>query len=640
MTTTRVVFVSTPAEAGPRRSDTTYVVLDTAWTPDRGSRADLQPVRPLVSAVVRRVDLFHAALDELDRWGARAGLVDGLVVDGVAWWFRVRPFLVDYLHERMLWSHVVAGLDKADLLEIRVPGGEVPLVDVLRSRAAAGGPAVVVAEGTTERDGGPLERVPFGARLLGRVRWWRQRDERRARLARQEHNVLLEDRVARLRDVPGAVLAITQPRIHQTVRTATGERRVDPQLAPILAGLEDVGFPVITIGLELDHRGERDWSMIRDDPTLLPQSLLGTRWNLAEDRDLPAAGVAEALEGASAVPCVVEGTDLAPALSRELDRYGGAWLTNQRLLARRVVRMIEELRPAGMLLNHEGIRTPWLAAAGRALLPVFAVQHGLIYPRHAVYSHPRHPNLPYPARTFTYGEYERRVLLEFGGYRPEEVVVAGSPRGAHPAAVDPAVRRQTRVAVCRRLGIDETARILVVSTAHTAIFRRYHLAHMLAELLAGPLPGVHVVFKLHPGETDEGPYRALVEGLARAAGHEPPPVTVVREIDLYELLAAADAHLGLHSTVLTDAVLAGTPNLLSTAEAYGDLLGYVDAGVATPIASAADLRLAMENPPRADPAARRAFLDDQFASGDAAANVALGIREALVSGASSGTEGT
>ena len=103
--------------------------------------------------------------------------------------------------------------------------------------------------------------------------------------------------------------------------------------------------------------------------------------------------------------------------------------------------------------------------------------------------------------------------------------------------------------------------------------------------------------KLHPSEKDEGPYRAIIEGLAAAGGFAPPPVTVVQTIDLYRLLAAADAHLGIHSTLLTEAVATGTPNLLATGLAGADLLGYVDAGVAVPVRTGADMLAVLDRPP-------------------------------------------
>ena len=48
--------------------------------------------------------------------------------------------------------------------------------------------------------------------------------------------------------------------------------------------------------------------------------------------------------------------------------------------------------------------------------------------------------------------------------------------------------------------------------------RRFHYPIALAQLFDAPLERVHVVVKLHPSEKDEGPYRAIIEGLAAAGG--------------------------------------------------------------------------------------------------------------------------
>jgi len=163
--------------------------------------------------------------------------------------------------------------------------------------------------------------------------------------------------------------------------------------------------------------------------------------------------------------------------------------------------------------------------------------------------------------------------------------------------------------------------VLVISTANHPLMWRFHQADMLRRVLNGPMPDVHLVFKLHPGETDEGPYRGLVEDAARGSGYSPPPVTIVRDIDLYRLLAGADAHLGIFSTVLTDAVVVGVPNLIVAGQAAGDLLGYVEAGVARPVRDSDELRAALDHPIPPDPARRRAFLDRHFRQGDAGTRI-------------------
>ena len=78
---------------------------------------------------------------------------------------------------------------------------------------------------------------------------------------------------------------------------------------------------------------------------------------------------------------------------------------------------------------------------------------------------------------------------------------------------------------------------------------------------------------------------------------------------------SADAHLGIHSTVLTEAVATGTRNLLADTLASSDLLGYVEAGVAMPVRNGADFLAALDAPDGITPEARSAFLARHFERG-------------------------
>jgi len=93
------------------------------------------------------------------------------------------------------------------------------------------------------------------------------------------------------------------------------------------------------------------------------------------------------------------------------------------------------------------------------------------------------------------------------------------------------------------------------------------------------------------------------------------------------LLRAADAHLGYQSTVLTDAVVAGTPNLIADVAPGFDLLGYVVAGVARPVRSPAELVDAATAAAPIDPAARAAFLAEHLEPGDAVDRILERVRE-------------
>jgi hypothetical protein len=153
----------------------------------------------------------------------------------------------------------------------------------------------------------------------------------------------------------------------------------------------------------------------------------------------------------------------------------------------------------------------------------------------------------------------------------------------------------------------------------------------MARLLDGPLPGVHVVVKLHPEEAGGEQYERLVAGLARAGGYPATPVSIVRDMDLYRLLRSADAHLGLYSTVLTDAVLTGTPNMVAVGQAYADTIGYVDAGVARPVRSVDEVRAFMTDPRAATEGDRERFLDQHYRRGDATSRIAEAITDRIAS---------
>jgi hypothetical protein len=257
-----------------------------------------------------------------------------------------------------------------------------------------------------------------------------------------------------------------------------------------------------------------------------------------------------------------------------------------------------------------------------------AVQHGVIYPNNPDYYRPAHAGLVRPDVTCVYGPYERDILIEGGRYSPEAVAVTGSPR-VHPDDAPAAATPEERADVRRELGVADGDRLLVMSAARNPIGDEIHAVSMAARLLGGPLPGIHVVVKLHPEEQSGEHYERLLGDLARAGGYPPPPISVVRDVDLYRLLRAADAHLGLYSTVLTDAVLTATPNMIAVGQAYADTIGYVPAGVAVPVATVDDVRAFMADPRPASREARARFVEQHYRGGDPISRIAAAITDRI-----------
>ena len=569
---TRLTFVASAADAPPPVPGGVSVVLDAAWTPGPGERPDVVSIRPGFAAAVEAHDLYNDSLHLLDRWAADAGIADRLVVEGVTYWFRVREPLWHWLHERLIWRYALAAIEGDEPFEsVAAPADEAALIDVARAlgrpveiageqpetepAAATPTPAAQPMTSTTP----PIE--PLRAVMRGVVRRILPKPESAASIERQRREALLDERLTRLAALPSPrIVVLTLPGSYQRIGAGADVDRRDPNLGSVIPKLREAGFEPIVIGIGMGRKVDADWAAVEDDDRLLPGYFLNSRWGRPEDDERAAAAANSILAAVADIPSVpleIDGLDIGPTFTAELRALLGRLIDSEVHQVARVERLIDDLDPAALLMSQEGHRTPWLMAATRAGVPVFALQHGVLYPTHPGYPDRRDPRLVLPFRTFVFGDYERRVL-EGGAYRPGEVIVSGSPRldldattrrttddAAAPPAPSNPDREAERRAVRRELGVADGDRLLVVSTVHVPFVRRSHLAHMLEACLGGPLPGVHVVIKQHPGERDEGPYRELLHGLARAGGYAPPPMSVVREIDLYRLLRAADAHLGL-----------------------------------------------------------------------------------------------
>jgi hypothetical protein len=464
-------------------------------------------------------------------------------------------------------------------------------------------------------------------RLVRRVRS-RLRPDERARRGQQ----LLErlDRLAPGRGRPEGSLLVVHSHAVQRIDTSGGPRFINPYLDPIEERLRGTRLDPIAVELWASSDDAATWQRLAEPGAerTLPGDVLRLM-GVPEDADRLRADANEAasLIGRLTYPVVVSGVDLAPALAARVAAQARSLLASRAISIWRIRRLIARLKPAGLLLADEYHRQDWLAAARAEGIPTVAVQHGLIYRWHNGYIHASRPAaLRLPQRTYVFGRWERRLLASESVYHDDEVLVGGSPRLdlISPLPVD-------RDALRAELGVAPGDRMVVISGTWGPTYRRFHYPLSLARLMDRPLPRVHLVVKLHPGEPDDGPYRAVIEGVATAGGFPAPPITVVRTIDLYRLLSAADAHLGVHSTVLTEAVAVGTPNLLADTLAGADLLGYVSAGVALPVRNGGDLLAALDAAAGGaiDQSARQAFLDDHFEPGDASGRIATDLLEWL-----------
>jgi hypothetical protein len=423
-------------------------------------------------------------------------------------------------------------------------------------------------------------------------------------------------------------LATEQGRLLVVLEHAEQRVEVDGQIRTMNAYLGPVadqlrGTPLEPMELDIRARVKEDAGWLRfsapDHPRLLTIDTLGLGATEVPDPVVDVDAIVDAIREA---PVEVAGVDLGPELRSRVVATTRTVLPNQLRSRDRIRWVLRRLRPAGILLADEYHRQDWLAAAAAEGIPTIALQHGMIYRHHNGYIHPARPaGLRLPDRTYVFGRWERELLVHQSVYREDEVRVGGSPR-LDLVRPDPTARDAMRA----ELGVTPGERVVVVSGSWGSIYRGIHYPICLAGLMDLALPDVHIVVKLHPGEQDEGPYRAVIERAAAARGLPAPRITIVQKVDLYRLLVAADAHLGVHSTVLTEAVVTGTPNLLADSLAAADLLGYVDAGVATPVRDGGDVLAALDRAAAdgtlSTPEARAAFVAQHFEPGCASERIA------------------
>lgn len=638
----RLTFSTTPPPHSPAEGSL-VVVSDMAWSrpPDGNGRA--VALRDAVVAVLASHDLYREAMDALDAWAEAAGIDEAMTVDGISFWQSRRLGMWWTVHDWLLWAHVIDELRGAVPCEaIDVTAIDEPaLLAAARVVAARDGIALLEpdlpAATTSSAELPPVsppasaDPAPIGQGSLPIVhplaRWLRARRQAWQRRSRRR---ALDATLARARSRRPRTVVIYHQHVNVEVRSRRARRWMDPYLEPVVDALRSSGLGVLRVVRDL---AADDDAARRAQPDTIPGPAIGPRFRRPEDRAAAAAaaGAAAARIRATTARLEAAGGDFGAAAREFLARDVEAILPARLETRLRIGRMLREVDAGALVLAFEYGRPDWVGAARDVGIPVVAVQHGAITAVHPGYMlSARSEATPIADRTLVYGRWERDLLLDRSIYRDHEVAISGAPRLDVVSEVTEAERLEAR----RELGTRDDERLVVHSTSWGPQIQRFYTPAALDAILDRPLPRVHLVIKLHPsehpGQAEE--YRRLIDALALARGFTPPRVTIVGRVDLYRLLQAADAHLGLFSTVLTDAVAAGAPNLVITAFATRDLLGYVPAGVGLPVRDGGDLlraldRLQAGNGPTAE--ARAAFMADHFEPGAAGPRVAAVVRPLL-----------
>jgi hypothetical protein len=204
-------------------------------------------------------------------------------------------------------------------------------------------------------------------------------------------------------------------------------------------------------------------------------------------------------------------------------------------------RLYDAIQPEVVISDCYYDRT-WAVAAARSHgIPVWELQHGVVYDGHMAYTFDpssaelhRH-TMPVPDRLLTFGRYFSDVFLERGFWRPDQVTELGLARlyeraqGFEWAPPDP----------------GKAPRVLVSS--------QWILTGRWSELLravTARVPEVRIVVKPHPLEAPDA-YTGI------------PGVDVLdRGGDFYDALRGCHVHCSAFSTTLLESVGLGVPTLI------------------------------------------------------------------------------
>ncbi len=245
-------------------------------------------------------------------------------------------------------------------------------------------------------------------------------------------------------------------------------------------------------------------------------------------------------------------------------------------------------RPDVIVLSDEnGSGRPLVTAARILGVPTVGFQHGTIHEKNIVCIYPEdvdRETIPLCDKTGVFGDFYKDILTKKSIYKEIEVEVAGQSRldflaeknfgGGGRSATLPTLPRDKKIMLfTSQPGFGQGA------------------APLLIEGLSKLGDEYFLVIKLHPGEPEEYSARPYEEA---AEKYNVRNFKVVKQVDLYELLALCKLHISVCSSVSSEAVVFGKPNLIIDIPGSIDTGRWVEQGVAMNISEFADLKEAVE----------------------------------------------
>lgn len=239
-------------------------------------------------------------------------------------------------------------------------------------------------------------------------------------------------------------------------------------------------------------------------------------------------------------------------------------------------RIIEEEEPNIVLMHDEygALQLSIIRAASERGIPTVSLQHGLVSEEQVSYVHePEHIRgeqhdllFPIPDKMCVWSEVAKQNLIEIAKFPPSVPIVTGDPKiDFLPAAI----KSFNHEKITGRLGIPKRNKIIMFATENLPSEHEKSLITTTVFKAAKSLSECYLIVKMHPNETDASYY----ERAAKEAGLQ--DYSIVRNVNLYELLYISNLVVLSYSTVAVEAMRMGKPVISLNLNGLHDNVSFI-----------------------------------------------------------------
>lgn len=223
-------------------------------------------------------------------------------------------------------------------------------------------------------------------------------------------------------------------------------------------------------------------------------------------------------------------------------------------------RIVEEEKPSIVLMHDEygALQLSFIHAAREKGIPTVSLQHGLVSEEQISYVHePEHISgkkydllFPIPDKMCAWSEVARQNFIEIAKFPQSVPVITGDPKIDF---LPSAIKSFNHEEIIAKLGIPKGKNIIMFATENLPSEHEKSLIATSVFRAAKSLSECYLIVKMHPNEADISYY----ERAAKEAGLQ--DYSIVRDVNLYELLYISNLVILSYSTVAVEAMRMGKP---------------------------------------------------------------------------------